>query len=344
MSLIPGVGNAYAQASANKTNLQMQREANKANMMINEANLDFQREMWNKEVAYNKEMWNAQNEYNSASAQRQRLEAAGLNPYMMMNGGDAGTASSSSAPSASAPSQIPMQAARVQAVTAADFGNQVLDMITKVGALARMKADTQSIQLGNQYYGAHMDSVIKETLARTKGQDISNWINDNSKENQAVEKRLGMHALGQAIENARRDYDLKVTGQQLKELEKRFADETFEARVKAVNLRNDLTFAEKKAALKRAALDELRANNMPHFSEEQRQKLADSLASQWVIYDDEFSKYMGYADRILNTVSSAMELFNPFRFFGRKGKGPSLQDMNPSKRSYGMTQMPNWTY
>nr|CAI9750338.1 pilot protein for DNA ejection [uncultured phage] len=46
---------------------------------------------------WQKNMWNASNEYNTASAQRQRLEAAGLNPYLMMNGGSAGTAESAGA-------------------------------------------------------------------------------------------------------------------------------------------------------------------------------------------------------------------------------------------------------
>ena len=49
-------------------------------------------------------MWNKNNEYNSASAQRERLEAAGLNPYMMMNGGSAGTAQTMSGSSGAAPS------------------------------------------------------------------------------------------------------------------------------------------------------------------------------------------------------------------------------------------------
>ena len=86
----------------------------------------FNEKMLDKQIAYNKEMYNTQlgdqwkfyndakqnswdlfnatNDYNSASAQRQRLEAAGLNPYLMMSGGSAGTASSSSIPSGSSPS------------------------------------------------------------------------------------------------------------------------------------------------------------------------------------------------------------------------------------------------
>lgn len=86
----------------------------------------FNEKMFDKQVAYNKEMYqqqlgdqwkfyndakenswkfyNDQKEYNSASAQRERLEAAGLNPYLMMSGGSAGVAQSGSVPSGGAPS------------------------------------------------------------------------------------------------------------------------------------------------------------------------------------------------------------------------------------------------
>ena len=46
-------------------------------------------------------MWEKQNAYNSAENQRARIEAAGLNPYMMLSGGSAGTAGSVSSSMAS---------------------------------------------------------------------------------------------------------------------------------------------------------------------------------------------------------------------------------------------------
>lgn len=52
------------------------------------------------------DMWNKNNEYNSASAQRERFEAAGLNPYMMMNGGSAGTAQTMSGSAGAAPPAV----------------------------------------------------------------------------------------------------------------------------------------------------------------------------------------------------------------------------------------------
>lgn len=111
-SLIGGAGSTAAQNAANKQIAQM--------------NNAFNEKMFDKQVAYNKEMYqqqlgdqwkfyndakqnswdlyNDQKEYNSASAQRERLEAAGLNPYLMMSGGSAGVAQSGAAPSGGAPS------------------------------------------------------------------------------------------------------------------------------------------------------------------------------------------------------------------------------------------------
>lgn len=101
----------------------MQNHANKEIAQMNNA---FNEKMFDKQVAYNKEMYqqqlgdqwkfyndakqnswdlyNDQKEYNSASAQRERLEAAGLNPYLMMSGGSAGVAQGGSSPSGGAPS------------------------------------------------------------------------------------------------------------------------------------------------------------------------------------------------------------------------------------------------
>ena len=42
----------------------------------------------------NRDNWNMENEYNMPSNQVQRLQAAGLNPYLMLNGGSSGVASS----------------------------------------------------------------------------------------------------------------------------------------------------------------------------------------------------------------------------------------------------------
>lgn len=186
--------NVEMNRQTNETNLQMNRETNAANQAINQANIDYSREAWQNEVAYNWEMWNKTNEYNSASAQRQRLEAAGLNPYMMMNGGDAGTASSSSAPSHNQPQQLPMQAGRVDPYYApvSTSAQDMQNVIAAVGQMADVQLKRQQeIGLGiqNQYLAQKQAAEIanimadsSNTRARTVGQNLANDVAANTKQ------------------------------------------------------------------------------------------------------------------------------------------------------------------
>lgn len=101
LDFIPVVGPiASAVGDAISTN-----KTNKQNLAINRMNNEFNAAEAEKARQFQLDMWNKTNEYNSASAQRSRLEEAGLNPYLMMNGGSAGTAQSagSSSPASAAP-------------------------------------------------------------------------------------------------------------------------------------------------------------------------------------------------------------------------------------------------
>ena len=69
-SLVGGVMGNSAQKSANKTNLEIARETNASNQQLAQ-----EQNQWNID------QWNRENEYNSASAQKQRLEDAGMNPF-----------------------------------------------------------------------------------------------------------------------------------------------------------------------------------------------------------------------------------------------------------------------
>ena len=79
-SLIGGITSIGSQDSANKTNIKLAQTSN-----------DFQREMYDKQVA---DEWR-QIEYNSPVNQVNRFKQAGLNPNLMMNGGSSGNASGS---------------------------------------------------------------------------------------------------------------------------------------------------------------------------------------------------------------------------------------------------------
>ena len=82
-SAVSSIAGLFTSNRQNKLARKMQREQNEWN---NQQRLD--------QNSWNLQQWNRENEYNSASSQRYRLEAAGLNPYMMMSGGDAGSAAS----------------------------------------------------------------------------------------------------------------------------------------------------------------------------------------------------------------------------------------------------------
>lgn len=82
-SVIGGLFSSSGSRYAARKQLQAVRETNQTNLQIAQQNNDF-----------NERMWNQQNEYNTPQMQRARLEAAGLNPYLMMDGGSAGIAES----------------------------------------------------------------------------------------------------------------------------------------------------------------------------------------------------------------------------------------------------------
>lgn len=166
-SIFGGIGsgiaaryNYRAQKETNATNLQLQREANQNNLAINQMNNAFNAEQSQLQRDYNTQMWNRENAYNTASAQRQRLEAAGLNPYMMMSGGSAGVASggSGSTTAASAASAAPQQAAHLQAPTLDMSGVQYALHNAMIGAG----------QVADSFAGAHnKDSLSKLADAQT---------------------------------------------------------------------------------------------------------------------------------------------------------------------------------
>ena len=80
-SLIGGFTAKKGAENAAKMQYKIAQETNANNYKIAQEN-----------NAFNERMVDKMNEYNSAVNQRKRLEEAGLNPYLMMDGGSAGTA------------------------------------------------------------------------------------------------------------------------------------------------------------------------------------------------------------------------------------------------------------
>lgn len=198
-SLIGGAASTAAQNAANKEIAQM--------------NNAFNEKMFDKQVAYNKEMyqqqlgdqwkfyndskqnawdlvenhqqfqtdmWNKNNEYNSASAQRERLEAAGLNPYLMMNGGSAGTAQAMSGSAGAAPSGAAPSAQGVTPPTAtpysADYSGitaglgRAIDVLSSMPDRKVKEAQADNLRIEGKYIaGKAMAQILQmKTEARTK--------------------------------------------------------------------------------------------------------------------------------------------------------------------------------
>lgn len=156
---------------------------------------EFTEKMFDKQVAYNKEMYqqqlgdqwnfyndakqnswdmfNAANEYNSASAQRERLEAAGLNPYLMMSGGNAGVATAQSSAQGSAPSAqgVSPGAATPYSVDYSGIAQGLglaMDQVLKEPDRDVKRAEADNLRIEGKYKAAKMMAEIVQMRTESK--------------------------------------------------------------------------------------------------------------------------------------------------------------------------------
>lgn len=143
-SIFGGLFNRGSQSSANRTNLRINRENQKWN-----------EKMMDKQNAWNLAQWNRENEYNSASQQVARLKAAGLNPYLMMSGGSAGTAQSIT-------SAAPANAGMSNTVNPVDYSAAAAGVGNAV----------------NQYFNSQLaEANVRKVIAEAAGQEKQNqWL------------------------------------------------------------------------------------------------------------------------------------------------------------------------
>lgn len=158
-SLIGGLFGGSGSSKAAKYQLQAARETNKMNYQIAQEN-----------NAFNERMWDKQNAYNSPVEQRRRLEQAGLNPNLMMNGGSAGTAESAPTADTSGVQQVPDIGSTI-ASGYQQFGNSLSNAASQIAGMVynndlqqanvdKTKAEAQNADLQNQY-----DSLRNEFAA-----------------------------------------------------------------------------------------------------------------------------------------------------------------------------------
>lgn len=154
------IGNAV---STNKTN--------KTNMAINQMNNEFNAAEAEKARQFQLDMWNRTNEYNSASAQRSRLEDAGLNPYLMMNGGSAGTAQSagSTSPASAAP-PLSMQRQDFSGIS-----NSLSSALQIANQTKETNANVQNLQSQKSLYDAQANSILSNVDWWKLGPEYKKW-------------------------------------------------------------------------------------------------------------------------------------------------------------------------
>ena len=180
-SLIGGLFSSGGSHYAARKQLQAVRETNQTNWQIAQQN-----------NAFNERMWNMQNEYNTPEMQRARLEAAGLNPYLMLNGASAGIAES--APTAdTSGTQVAPDIGNTIAGGYQSMGNSIASAASQIAQMAfqndlqkanvaKTQADAQNSDLQNQYDALRNQFAAAQFLTdlrlKQKQGDISQYEAD----------------------------------------------------------------------------------------------------------------------------------------------------------------------
>lgn len=151
-SIAGGLFGKRGSDNAAKTQLRIAQETNANNYRIAQEN-----------NAFNERMVDKMNEFNSAKNQRARLEEAGLNPYLMLDGGSAGTATT--APSADTSS---VQSFPDVGSTIASGAQQLGSSISSAASQISQQVYNNSLQQAN-VRKANADASSSEQDALLKG-------------------------------------------------------------------------------------------------------------------------------------------------------------------------------
>ena len=146
-SIAGGLFGKKGSDNAAKTQLRIAQETNANNYRIAQEN-----------NAFNERMVDKMNDWNSAKNQRARLEEAGLNPYLMLDGGSAGTANSAPTADTSSVQSIP------------DVGSTIASGAQQLGSSISSAAS----QISQQVY----NSSLQEANVRKANADASSSEKD----------------------------------------------------------------------------------------------------------------------------------------------------------------------
>lgn len=163
----------------NKANLAIARETNAYNYLLA-----------SKQNDWNVEQWNRENAYNTPSAQRQRLLDAGLNPNLMLDGGDSGNArgldSANYANAQPTTMQNPAQEKlgllqSIQGVLQS-ANETAMQYAKQRSEIANLDSQTNAQNIQNSYLRAFLDKNLEKLGHDTT---TSKWMSKNSEETYA---------------------------------------------------------------------------------------------------------------------------------------------------------------
>lgn len=163
----------------NKANLAISRETNAYNYLLA-----------SKQNDWNVEQWNRENEYNSPSAQRQRLLDAGLNPNLMLNGGDAGnargldSANYANAQPATMENSAQEKLGLLQSIQGVlqSANATAMQYAKQRSEIANLDSQTNAQNIQNSYLSAFLDKNLEKLGHDTT---TSKWMSKNSEETYA---------------------------------------------------------------------------------------------------------------------------------------------------------------
>lgn len=200
-SLAGGLIGLSGSNNASKYQYKIAQETNAMNYRIAQEN-----------NAFNERMIDKQNDYNSAINQRKRLEEAGLSPYLMLDGGSAGIATSAPSADTSSVQQIP----------------DVASSMSQGSQLLGSSISNAANQIANQVY----NSDLMNANVRKVNADAA------TSEQEKLYKEIQNHfAAAQFITDLR----LKRMQGKLTEQDYLFAKNSMEDRLDAVKFQNSLS-------------------------------------------------------------------------------------------------------
>lgn len=198
---ITGIGSIIGNAISTK-------KTNQMNYKIAQMNNEFNERMMDKQLSWNEDMWNKQNAYNTPLAQRGRLKAAGINPYLML-GGNAGVASAVNSGSAASASGNPVMQSWNPS-SANSLASAFSGMADRIYNKELMRESINSLRLDNDFKDHTMMNRILQTWQDLQGSRYRNYY--QSKVNEFFDKAFDSNLQALKERNSR---EALITSEQM---------------------------------------------------------------------------------------------------------------------------------